>query len=193
MVPAQSGHVVRDMLTWCKTIIAASNIVAHGEEEGVEVVPAVLLEPTERLSRYNLLKAMRIIQQPQIPLALDQAQSYALGLYSFHLSTEEVNRVTKAPDVTNSYIVGAESAPKAVIGYTGDLGGFTSPCWTFPETESAVVVMTNASSMDGDPSNIVAQALIQVLFALTPEVDFVEIAAQATAAAKVRWQNTVHS
>lgn len=61
----------------------------------------------------------------------------------------------------------------------------------FPETESAVVVMTNASSVDGDPSNIVAQAVTQALFALIPEVDFVDIAAQATAAAKGRWQSTV--
>ena len=184
---------VKDMLTWCKTIIAASNSPASSKEEGVEAVPAVLLESTEQLSRHNLLKAIRIIQQPQIPLALDKSQSYGLGLYSFRLPTKEINTVTNAPDVTNSYILGAESAPRAVLGRSGDLGGFTSAYWAFPETESAVVVMTNASSVDGDPSNIVAQALTQALFALTPEVDFVEIAVQATAAAKGRWQSTVHT
>jgi CubicO group peptidase (beta-lactamase class C family) len=184
---------VKDMLIWCKTLIFASKIPAHTKEEAIEVVPAVLFESTEPLSRHNLLKAMRAIQQPQIRLSLDPSQSYALGLYSFRLPTKEINAVTNAPDVIGSYNLGAESAPRAVIGHNSDLGGFTSAYWTFPETESAVVVMTNASSVDGDPTNIVAQTLTQALFDLTPEVDFVDIAAQATAAAKSRWQSTVHS
>jgi CubicO group peptidase (beta-lactamase class C family) len=148
---------VKDMLTWCQALIAASKIPTHTEEEAIEVVPALTFDSARRLRR-NLFKAMRVLQQPQIPLTRDPSQSYALGLYSFHLPTKEINAVTNAPNVTNSYILGAESAPRAVIDHNGDLGSFTSAYWAFPETESAVVVMTNVSSVDGDPSNIVAQA-----------------------------------
>lgn len=149
-------------------------------------MPAVIPESTEQLSRHDFLKAIRIIQQPQIPLALDKSQSYGLGLYSFRLPTKEISTVTNSPDVTNSYILGTDSAPRAVFGHSGDLGGFTSAYLVFPGTESAVVLMTNVSSVGGDPSNIVTQALTQALFTLTPKVVLVDIAAQATAAAKSR-------
>ena len=73
--------------------------------------------------------------------------------------------------------MGETSPPRAVIGHTGDLGSFTCVYWAFPDTESAVVV-TNASSVNGDSSNIVAQVLIQALFSLEQEIDLVSIAEQ---------------
>ena len=182
---------VKDMLTWCQTLIAASQIAAPIEEDDFEVVSPTVLETPEKLEMHNLMKAMRIIQQPRMPLASDPLQSYALGLFRFQLPTHEINSVTNAPEVTKSYVLGASSAPRAVVGHTGDLGSFTNVYWTFPETQSAVVVMTNASSADGDPSNIVAQVLTQALFDLTPAIDLLSVAKQASAAARNRWQNTV--
>lgn len=171
---------VEDMLVWSKTLIEASKI-------------PVLSGSSEKLDRRNLLKAMRSIQEPQIPIDLDPSQSYALGLYTFCLPTKEINTVTNALEVMQSYVLGADSTPEATIGPTGDLGSSTSVYWTYPDTESAVIVMTTSNSVDGDPSSIVAQVVIQALFSLKPSIDFVNLAEHATKAAKSKWQNTVHT
>ena len=90
-----------------------------------------------------------------------------------------------------SHILGADSSPKKVIGHTGDLGSFISAYWVFPETESAVVVLTNSSSADGDSSNLIAQVLIQALFDLQPATDLVKVASEAVTEAKARWDQAV--
>ena len=78
-----------------------------------------------------------------------------------------------------------------MIGHTGDLGSFTSAYWGFPETESAIVVLTNSSSSDGDPSNIVTQVLMQALFDLKPVIDFVKVASEVVAEAREGWNRAV--
>ena len=75
-----------------------------------------------------------------------------------------------------------------VVGHTGALGSFTNAYWTFPETESAVIVMTDASSTYGDSRNIVTQVLIQALFELQPAIDYEELALAVVAKAKAKWQ-----
>ena len=135
---------------------------------------------------------MRDITTPRFPLAADPNQTYALGLYLFHLPTEEFNTVTNAQNIRTPYELGINSNPTRAVGHTGDLGSFLAVYWTFPETESAVVVLTNSSSANGDPTNIVAQVLTQALFELEPTVDLVGIAAEVVVNAKSQWQGTVN-
>ena len=142
------------------------------------------------MTRHDLLRALRAIQLPRFPLGSDKLQSYGLGLYTFRMPTTVINSVTNSSEIMNSYTLGKTSPPRAVIGHTGDLGSFTCAYWVFPDTESAVAVLTNASSVYGDSSNIVAQVLIQALFSLEPEIDFVSIAERAKIAAQNIWQNT---
>ena len=160
------------------------------EEDGFQIVSPFYPEPLERRSGHDLLKALRVIEQPRFPLGSDSLQSYGLGLFTFRMPTTAINSVTNSPEVMNSYILGETSPPRAVIGHTGDLGSFTCAYWVFPDTESAVVVLTNASSVNGESSNIVAQVLIQALFALEPEIDFIRIAEQAKVAAQNIWRDT---
>ena len=75
-----------------------------------------------------------------------------------------------------------------VVGHTGELGSVTNAYWTFPKTESAVIVMTNASSTYGDPSNIVAQVLIQALFDMKPAINYETLASGVVTKAKAKWQ-----
>ena len=91
----------------------------------------------------------------------------------------------------NSYTLGADSSPMAVIGHTGELGSFNSAYWTFSETESAVIVMTNASSTYGDPSNIVAQVLIKALFEIQPAIYYEKLASEVLVSTKAKWQETL--
>ncbi|KAL9609451.1 MAG: hypothetical protein Q9167_005780 [Letrouitia subvulpina] len=182
---------VSDMLIWCKSLLAASDLPMTIQGSDFEIVPRVINEYSHTPGMYDLLQAMKIIQQPRCPLESDLDQSYGLGLFSLHLPSTSINSVTNAPQVTKSYILGAESSPRPAIGHTGDLGGFLSAYWTFPETKSAVVVMCNSTPGNGDPSNIIAELLIQALVDLNPKIDLVEIAKQANKAAKSQWDDAV--
>ena len=181
---------VKDLLQWSKALMVAHRLPAPIVEQDSEVVLPTLPESLELSRRQLMAKALRIIQEPQFTLVSDPLQSYALGLFTLSMPTTALNTVSNPPEVMASYILGEESPPRVVVGHTGDLGSFTSAYWTFPETESAVVVLTNGSSVDGDLSNIVAQVLTQALFDLKPKIDLVGIAGKAMAASKKAWEDT---
>ena len=188
---------VHDMITWCKVLIEAMrtepSINDNSEAAYPPSVTSVAIESSHGLTKDSILKTLRTTTQPHFPLAKDPQQTYGLGLFSFHLPTCEINTVTNghAPEIMNSYTVGADSPPMAVIGHTGDLGSLTNAYWTFPKTESAIIVMTNASSTYGDPSNIVAQVLIQALFEMQPAINYEELAFGVVAKAKAKWQEVL--
>ena len=185
---------VNDMITWCKVLIQAMRTEPSMNDDCKEACPpSVAIESSHGLTTDSVLKALRTAAQPQIPLAKDSQQAYGLGLFSFHLPTSEINTVTNghASEIMNSHTLGADSSPMVVVGHTGDLGSFTNAYWTFPETESAVIVMTNASSTYGDPSNIVAQVLIQALFEMQPAIDYEKLASGIVAKAKTKWQEVL--
>ncbi|KAL5333812.1 beta-lactamase/transpeptidase-like protein [Aspergillus crustosus] len=62
------------------------------------------------------------------------------------------------------------SHPIPVIAHTGGMRGALFSVFTFPQTQSAIVTMTNGRDF-GDASDWTAQVLIQALFDLKPEVD----------------------
>lgn len=68
-------------------------------------------------------------------------------------------------------IIGRESRPRLTLYHGGQVTGYLNSIYLFPETKSAVVVLTNAQSA-GDCSDLVAQMLVQSLFEMKPEVDF---------------------
>jgi len=182
---------VADMLRWCRLLIKASqqNNFDGGDSLSRAIHPVSIYDP-ETLTKERVLKALWAIQQSDTLLEHNSEQQYATGLYAFILPTSRINTVTNDLDVTRSYVMGANSAPRKVIGHAGDLGSFTSAYWVFPQTESAVVVLTNANSGNGDPSNIVAQVLIQALFELQPAIDYTEVAAQVALNSKLQWEST---
>lgn len=140
----------------------------------------------------HLVHALKAAQTPHFPLATDPRQAYALGLFTFQLPTTEMNVVTNTDVITTPYCIGERSPPMAVVGHTGELGGFLSAYWTFPEEDSAVVVLCNSFQLNGDPTNIVAQLLAQTLFDLQPKVDFLAVAREVVTNAKARWDTVVH-
>jgi CubicO group peptidase (beta-lactamase class C family) len=68
-------------------------------------------------------------------------------------------------------MIGRESRPRLALYHGGQVTGYLNSIYLFPETRSAVVVLTNTQSA-GDCSDLVAQMLIQALFDMKPEVDF---------------------
>lgn len=187
---------VADMLRWCNMLIKASNLDSFLKEDVLEedslwIYPVSSYDP-DTLTEARLMKALWTIQQPGFLIdPSDPSQTYGMGLYSFTLPTPLFNTVTSKYKVNQSYVLGAKSDKRKVIGHTGDLGAFTSAYWVFPETKSAVVVLTNASSANGDPSHLVAQVLIQALFDLKPAINFTRVAADMFSNAQLQWQQTV--
>ncbi|RSL74654.1 hypothetical protein CEP53_000098 [Fusarium sp. AF-6] len=140
-----------------------------------------------RLGKKRLMASMAAAQEPHFPLAGDERQQYALGLFNLHLPTTEMNMVTN-PDVNDrNYSIGKDSGERLVIGHTGELGGFLSAFWTFPEDDCAIVVLTNCFQINGDPTNLIAQLLAQTVFEMRPTVDFVEVAKTVVRNARGRW------
>jgi CubicO group peptidase (beta-lactamase class C family) len=148
--------------------------------------------PNQSTLPQSLVHALRAAQTPHFPLATDPNQAYALGLFTFQLPTTGMNLVTNTDVITTPYRIGATSPPLTVVGHTGELGGFLSAYWTLPEEDSAVVVFCNSFQLNGDPTNIVAQLLIQTLFNLQPQVDFLSVATEIVTNAKARWNTLVH-
>ncbi|KAK4695662.1 hypothetical protein P7C71_g2128, partial [Lecanoromycetidae sp. Uapishka_2] len=85
--------------------------------------------------------------------------------------------------------MGANSFPRKVIGNTSDLGTYTSTYWVFPESESAVIVLSNGNSVNGDATNIIAQCLTQALFNLQPQIDYIAVAKHVSTEALAQWRN----
>ncbi|KAM5348631.1 hypothetical protein ACJ41O_008455 [Fusarium nematophilum] len=136
----------------------------------------------------HLAASLAAAQTPHFPLAGDKKQQYALGFFNLHLPTTEMNLVTN-PDVNGrDYSIGKDSGDRLVIGHTGELGGFLSAYWTFPDDDCSLVVLTNSFQINGDPTNIIAQLLAQTLFDMRPVVDFKEVAKKVVSNAKGRWE-----
>lgn len=89
----------------------------------------------------------------------------ALGLYSYGHRTRWDTESTYL-----RYIIGRDSGRKLVYGHNGVNNGSTASLYTFPETRSAVVVLSNGCDV-GDASDTASQILIQALFDLKPHVD----------------------
>ncbi|KAJ4321444.1 hypothetical protein N0V84_005366 [Fusarium piperis] len=135
----------------------------------------------------QLTASLAAAQEPHFPLAGDKKQQYALGMFNLHLPTKEMNIVTN-PDVNDQdYSIGSNSRDRLVIGHTGELGGFLSAYWTFPEDDCAIVVLTNSFQINGGPTNLIAQLLAQTLFDMRPTVDFVKVAKNVVHNAQGRW------
>ena len=185
---------VNDIIIRCKVLIQAMRAEPSMNDIFEEACPpSVTIGSSHGLTKDSILKALRTATQPQFPLAKDSRQIYGLGLFSFHLPICEINKVTNgyASEIMNGYTLSADSSPIEVIGQGGDLESLTNAYWTFPETESAVIVMTNASSTYGYPSNILTQVLIQALFEMQPATDYEKLASGAVAKAKARWQEVL--
>jgi CubicO group peptidase (beta-lactamase class C family) len=160
---------VRDLLTWSRAVMDAED-----RETGKEIA-----SPSEPST--NPLKQIDAMWNKYwtrpIEDGFENNTAYclgwyrttmptgALGLYSygFHTRWDDENTYLR-------YIIGRESKPRQVYGHNGVNNGSTASLYTFPETHSAVVVLSNGCDV-GDASDTASQILIQALFDLKPHVD----------------------
>ena len=160
---------VSDLLTW-----SAAAMDAHDRE--VRTDSASLPEPSG-----NPLKQMNAIWDTYWTRPIEDGfpndTAYCMGWYRTTMPTGALglysygHRTRWDADSTYlKYIIGRESKPRVVYGHNGVNNGSTASLYTFPETHSAVVVLSNGCDV-GDASDTVSQILIQALFDLKPHVD----------------------
>lgn len=175
---------LNDMLSWCVAVLAAEQIENQFHSEGGE-----LLGPRSdgchmhMPTRNNPLKQMQRVRRgywtrpPDDPSTSNEAAycmgwvrmvlpSSMLGAFSANSRSREVNH-----QMHLKHILGVDSNPRLAVGHTGGMMGSVTTLWTFPETQSAVVALTNGRDF-GDASDFTAQILTQALFNLTPQIDF---------------------
>jgi CubicO group peptidase (beta-lactamase class C family) len=160
---------VRDLLTWSAAVMQA-------KDRGASHESASTSEP-----RNNPLKHMDPIWNKYwtrpVEDGFENNTAYcmgwyrttmptgALGLYSYGHRTRWDRESTYL-----KFIIGRESKSRLVYGHNGVNNGSTASLYTFPETHSAVVVLSNGCDV-GDASDTTSQILIQALFGLKPHID----------------------
>lgn len=106
--------------------------------------------------------------------------SDALGLLSYNGKVMSYD-----PDIHSRHIIGRNSPRRLALAHHGLLSGSTTSVYVFPETQSAVVVLTNGAT-SADASDLVAKMSIQALFNLQPHVNLFPLM-EAEAEAHKRW------
>ncbi|KAB8069768.1 beta-lactamase/transpeptidase-like protein [Aspergillus leporis] len=161
---------VNDMLIWSKAVLEAEkqetdedNYSANAEE--------------------NPLRQMKKVRQPYWTRPVDDPfqneTAYCMGwlrveMPSCMIGSLSCNTDTRKRGEHLKYILGTQSEPMVTICHNGVMYGSTAALYTFPKTQSAVVVMSNGLQ-SGDASDYTAQILIQALFNLQPYVDLLPL------------------
>ena len=160
---------VHDLLTWCAATMSAEN-----NQD---------LEPDFKHQQKifeNPLKQMQTIRSVAVEFEeeyQDQREcGYCLGWFKATMPSTLSSwgsynmHTTKSEDILEDKdVLGADSPPRILIRHTGLGVGAAVSLNTFPETNSAVVVLSNGLNV-GDASDFAAQILIQALFDLKPYI-----------------------
>ncbi|MCJ1325900.1 hypothetical protein MMC10_002563 [Thelotrema lepadinum] len=161
---------LNDMLVWCAATMSAENNHKFDNCGALK-------------SRSNPLKQMDMIRNTWIDFSPRDGDreppGYCLGWFKAIMPTSRLgwgtyNEMTQdeAECVKDEKdILGKDLEPgKVIIKHTGLGSGAAVSVWTFPETQTAVVVLSNGLNL-GDASDFTAQVLTQALFDLEPKVD----------------------
>ncbi|CAM1509595.1 Fc.00g033340.m01.CDS01 [Cosmosporella sp. VM-42] len=199
---------VRDMLLWAKALMQAwretNSVHAQPTDQrldstsrtsirssGIELWPETKsVDDGKRDRELPILSAVLAdIQTPHFQLWGDSNQQYALGLFVLNLPTPRMNAISNLGVKCQDYTIGSDSCPKVAVGHLGEYGGYLSAYWAFPEEDASVVVLCNSFNINGDPTNMIAQVLVQAMFDLKPPVNFVRFSHDIVKATKERWDS----
>lgn len=153
---------VDDMLKWAKAVLHA--------------------EANPSSSSKSVLRHIPTIISNQIPL---DEPSHAFRFYGMGWARTQLpgvvgllgDNVDFFP-VSELPILGAGAPPMVTYYHQGSAPGYYSSLFLFPETESAVVVLTNSIPLN-DAADWLAQAYIAALFDFPSPADYVALAAES--------------
>ncbi|KAJ6016556.1 hypothetical protein N7540_011147 [Penicillium herquei] len=183
-----SGYVrstVQDMLKWASAVMEAEeNEAKCGDKLSTKLDASA-----------NPLRQMRMIRCAHRPIVLGEEgfeNSYGLGWFRHMLPSQYLASI--GPNFSllpQPPVINGNGPPQLAIAHWGDFGGCLSAFYTFPATRSAIIVMSNCNGAQGDPTDLIAQALCQSLFAMQPRINFEDYALQAAGNARVAWEGLV--
>lgn len=186
---------IKDMLKWCKAVLSAEReelCHIHGTPQTRFPIPNNPLKQISRIRRGYWAR-------PDDDPSTSKSAAYCMGwvrldLPSSMLGAFSGNVLSREKGSKNhlrpEFVLGRSSDPLLVIGHTGGMPGSLATIWTFPETESDVVVLTNGRGL-GDASDFVAQILIQELFDLKPKVNLIPWVRHETKLAQGYFEETM--
>ncbi|KAL2865869.1 serine hydrolase domain-containing protein [Aspergillus lucknowensis] len=161
---------LNDMLTWCIAVLDAER--SENDSSYQSQVPN---NPLKQMTRVRRGYWTRPADDPEF----SKDAAYGMGWFradipSSMLSAFSGNGFSREKEyrLHLQHILGkgSEAAPFQVVGHTGGMRGSIFSVFTFPETQSAIVTMTNGRDF-GDASDFTAQLLIQALFDMKPTLD----------------------
>lgn len=129
------------------------------------------------------LKDMKTLFSKQIPLDSSQSDSpsYGFGWIETQLPGTVGLQGDNAELFTRDELptLGTGSPPMLTYYHQGAALGYYSAIFTFPETRSAVVVLTNSAPLS-DAADWIAQVIVSALFNFSGQEDYVQLAKEAT-------------
>ncbi|KAI9155595.1 Penicillin-binding protein [Paramyrothecium foliicola] len=149
---------VNDLLKWCAQLIKSFSAPAGSETLARAGSPF--------WNRHT-------IANPSSAADGDYCLGWCLHRTPAKLGLISPNRTLESPTV------GAGSRSLSLYSHQGDVPGYTCNLYLIPETESAVVVLSNGTGLS-DATDWIAQDFIQTMYALQPSVNFVDVAARAS-------------
>ena len=183
---AGAGYVrstARDMMIWAKAVMEAEGSQTFGLSHAETKQDTAYAE-----SPLQQMPFIRTAHRPMIEEKSPFENSYALGWFRHMLPSSWLGSI--GPNFglfADPPVINARGPPRLAIAHWGEFNGFLTSFYTFPETQSAVIVMANCSPGRGDPTDLIAQELIQNLFQMQPPVDFEYYASLAAETSRLHW------
>lgn len=136
----------------------------------------------ERDPQSSPLKNMGILQSNQVPLDSPPKDSrfYGMGWIRTQLPGVVGLQGDNAElfDSDELPTLGSDSAPVMAYYHQGAALGYYSAIFTIPESQSAVVVLTNSLPLN-DAADWIAQVLVSALFGFSNSANYVELARES--------------
>lgn len=163
---------VTDMLKWCQAVISVTNTNSQGEEtnkllSGVSPCfeSAAIIDPASIAAGNYCLGWIK------------QTTPATLGMIS-------PNRRFFSP------VLGKDSPSKLAYHHNGDTRGYQASLCIFPQDQSAIIALTNATGMS-DCTDWIMQDLAQEMFSFQPKNDYVALAKQSAVLCANRYHDTL--
>ena len=168
---------VNDMLAWAKAIMEAEK----GDPGRRHLDPGAVIK--SEVTKPGLPSNIALTRCAHHPITLENGlgeNSYGLGWFRHTLPSRWLGSI--GPNFTllqDPPVIGQKSPPRLALAHYGEFQGFLAAFYTFPETCSAIIVFANSSPSRGDPTDLIAQTLIQELFDMKPRVPLEKFAHKA--------------
>lgn len=153
---------VDDMLKWAKAVLDAEANPTPSSESPLRHIPTHI---TNRIPLDNPSHAFRFY-------GMGWARTQLPGVVGLLGDNPSLLPTTSLP------LLGAGAPPMVTYHHQGSAPGYCSSLFLFPETESAVVVLTNSVPLN-DAADWLAQAYIAALFDFPSPADYVALAAES--------------